>query len=309
MKICKKCKREYKDDYIYCPQCGKPYDDSIKPVKTPGDIGGTANSTLSKIWNIILYIFGGFMIFGSILTILDDPVNSIIGILFGLSLFQFIYTIIEDKMLIGEKSLKVTRIALPIILLFLMGVTAPADNTSVKKKEQNQQIQENNSNDVNKNENTETKETENNNINNNGKNEKKGDSSLSLYGTSGSKMFKKICKKVGITPSPSSTQKGNYIIYAEANMNYNINIDSTLDKDEIMSLSLTHYYDNGSINNDFFLVLTELDYDGANKEELANWINKNIGTNSSTKIGSLNFELKKSDENYVTLNARTDRAQ
>lgn len=134
MKICRKCKREYKDDYIYCPQCGKPYDDSIKPVKTPGDIGGSASSTLSKICNIVLYMFGGFMIFGSILTIADDPITSIVGILFGLSLFQVFYKIIEDKTAIEEKYLRIARVILPIVLIILFGVVAPSETQNTPKE-------------------------------------------------------------------------------------------------------------------------------------------------------------------------------
>lgn len=134
MKTCKKCKREFKDDYIYCPQCGKPYDDSIKPIKTPGDIGGGISSTLFKIWNIILYIFGGFMILGSILTIVDNPVTSIVGILFGLSLLQIIYKIIEEKAMIDEKYLKIARVLLPIVLIILFGVVAPTDTKDTPKE-------------------------------------------------------------------------------------------------------------------------------------------------------------------------------
>lgn len=137
MKICKKCKREFKDDYIYCPQCGKPYDDSVKPVKTPGDIGESISSTLFKIWNIILYIYGGFIILGCILTIVDDPVTSIVGILFGLSLFQIIYKLIEEKTMIDEKFLKIARIVLPIVLIIVIGIVAPSEPQTASKNTTN----------------------------------------------------------------------------------------------------------------------------------------------------------------------------
>lgn len=125
MKVCKKCKREYKDEYSYCPKCGKPYDDNIKRVKTPGNVSSDTSNVLKLIWNIILYIIGGFSILGCLLTIGEDPVSSIIGILFGLSLFQFIYKIIEDKTLIDEKYLKIARVVLPIILLITIGIVYP----------------------------------------------------------------------------------------------------------------------------------------------------------------------------------------
>lgn len=133
MRVCKKCKKEYKDSYSYCPKCGKPYDDSIKRVKTPGDVSGDTSNVLKLIWNIILYIIGSFTILGCLLTIGEDPISSIIGILFGLSLFQFIYKIIEDKTFIDEKYLKIARIVLPIILLFGIGVTYSPNNDSTKK--------------------------------------------------------------------------------------------------------------------------------------------------------------------------------
>lgn len=127
MKVCKKCKNEYKEDYIYCPKCGQPYDDNMKRVKTPGDVSGSTSSILFLIWNIILYIFGGFTILGSLFSIADDPVSSIVGILFGLSLFQFIYRIIEDKTMIDSKYLKIARVVIPIVLLILIGLVYNGD--------------------------------------------------------------------------------------------------------------------------------------------------------------------------------------
>lgn len=142
MRKCKKCKKEYKDDYIYCPKCGRPYDDSVKPIKIPSNIGGSVSGILLKIWNIILYIFGGFVIFGSILTIADDPIDSIIGILFGLSLFQIFYKLIYKKTMIDEKYLKIARVVLPIIIIILIGVVASTD-TKEKQKESYQNTTEN----------------------------------------------------------------------------------------------------------------------------------------------------------------------
>ena len=37
MKICKKCSKEFKEDYIYCPKCGTPYDVKIKSGKISWD--------------------------------------------------------------------------------------------------------------------------------------------------------------------------------------------------------------------------------------------------------------------------------
>lgn len=134
----------------------------------------------------------------------------------------------------------------------------------------------------------------------------KGDSNLSLSGTSGKNLFNKLCSRANITPRRNSTQIGDYIMYAEANMSYAIYVDSSL-KDEIMDFEITHYYDDGEIDKEFFLIPTELNYEGSNKEKLTNWINNNIGNNAEIKIGSLTFTLEKSDENYIYLYARTDK--
>lgn len=143
MKICKKCNKEYKDDYVYCPKCGKPYDEKMKPVRTPGDI----ESTTSKIVNGVLYGFGGLLILAYILSFTQNILFSIFAILFGLSLFKIFYTLIEDTFSqIDEKYIKIARIVLPVIILFtwMTFVTFKNekinDNTSqsnVMKKENN----------------------------------------------------------------------------------------------------------------------------------------------------------------------------
>lgn len=130
MKICKKCKNEFKEEYLYCPKCGKPYNDSFKKIKTPKSISGNTFNVLKLIWNTIQYIIGSFTILGCLLTIRENPISSIVGILFGLSLFQFIYKIIEDKTSVDKKYLKITRIVLPIILLITIGLVYSSSSES-----------------------------------------------------------------------------------------------------------------------------------------------------------------------------------
>ena len=127
MKICKKCNNEYKDDYIYCPKCGKPYNDSQKRVKIPEEYGSDAKRILWNIWNIFLYIFGAIMILGSLVTIGEEPITSILGILFGLSLFKIFYKITEERTQIDENNLKIARIVIPIVLLVLIGLISPSE--------------------------------------------------------------------------------------------------------------------------------------------------------------------------------------
>lgn len=129
MKTCRKCKKEYKDDYIYCPKCGTPYDEKMKAVRTPGDIGGLA----SKIWNGFLYGVGGLLILVYLSSFTEDIVSSIFAILFGLSLFKVFYTLIEDKFSqIDEKYIKIARIVLPILILFVWIICTPVENVETE---------------------------------------------------------------------------------------------------------------------------------------------------------------------------------
>lgn len=129
MKTCRKCKKEYKDDYIYCPKCGTPYDEKMKAVRTPGDIGGLD----SKIWNGFLYGVGGLLILVYLSSFTEDIVSSIFAILFGLSLFKVFYTLIEDKFSqIDEKYIKIARIVLPILILFVWIICTPVENVETE---------------------------------------------------------------------------------------------------------------------------------------------------------------------------------
>lgn len=85
MKLCRKCEKEYKDDYIYCPKCGTPYDEKMKPVRTPGDVGGI----VSKVWNGFLYVFGAIIILGSLSDL--TKFYGLIGVLFGLSMLPIVH--------------------------------------------------------------------------------------------------------------------------------------------------------------------------------------------------------------------------
>ncbi len=121
MKICQKCKYEYKDEYVYCPKCGAQYDNSPKKIKIQKKKNADVHNSLKLMCNIILYVIGGFTILGCLLNIGESPLTSIVGILFGLSLFQVIYRVIEDKSLVDSKYLKIARILLPILLLIIIG--------------------------------------------------------------------------------------------------------------------------------------------------------------------------------------------
>lgn len=146
MKNCRKCKIEYKENYTYCPKCGTPNDPKIKRVKVPDDVVGGTMYNVKKFLNIFLYIFGVLLIFAYIVTIKENPFESIFAILFALSLFQKFYKIIGDKFnTIDEKHLKKARIILPIIILIFWMICFPSEkienesslneDTSIKTEE------------------------------------------------------------------------------------------------------------------------------------------------------------------------------
>ena len=161
MKVCRKCKREYKDDYIYCPKCGTPYDEKMKPVKIPGDISGGFN-IVKKIWTGFLYGFGGLLILAYLSSFKEDVISSIFAILFGLSLFKIFYTMIEDKFTnLDEKYIKIARILIPIGLFILWIICAPVENIEDKNDnlpQNNIEQKENIDKDVINTENTDNKE-------------------------------------------------------------------------------------------------------------------------------------------------------
>ena len=82
---------------------------------------------LGIIVNIILYIIGICFIIGYIYELKESIIAGIFGILFGLSLFQIIYKIIEKKTNINKKVLVLLRIIVPIALIIIVGITIPSE--------------------------------------------------------------------------------------------------------------------------------------------------------------------------------------
>lgn len=143
MKVCRKCNKKYKEDYEYCPKCGIPYDKKKRSVKIP-DSATPIYNVIKKICSACLYCFGGFLVLASLLSFKDDVVSNSIGILFGLSFFGIFYKLISDKLnsYDADKILKVARIILPIILMFVWASVLPPteqeqknDNSNIKQEE------------------------------------------------------------------------------------------------------------------------------------------------------------------------------
>ena len=119
MKVCKKCNREYKDEYVFCPKCGKPYDDKKRPVKTPIDYDGGVIDTIYKLFIIFLYLIGSIFIIISLVGITKNVFFSIIGLFFGLSFFKAFYDLIENQTKIDSFIITIMRIGLPLVLFIM----------------------------------------------------------------------------------------------------------------------------------------------------------------------------------------------
>ena len=132
MKVCRKCKENYKEEYAFCPKCGTPYDEKIKKIKVPNEMGSKAINIIKTIINIFLYGFGVLLILAYLMTINKNPFESIFAILFGLSLFQIFYKIVENKFNFDKKVLIIARIVLPIVILILWMISFPGQSNSQK---------------------------------------------------------------------------------------------------------------------------------------------------------------------------------
>ena len=107
MKICKKCKTEYKDAYLFCPKCGTPYDEKMKKAKIPLN----KIYTYKNIITIVLYVVGCLIVFTSIMHIAKSSLEIAIAFLFSLSLFNVISKIVENSLnIIDETNLKIIYI-------------------------------------------------------------------------------------------------------------------------------------------------------------------------------------------------------
>ena len=82
-------------------------------------------SVLLKIGVGFVYFLGGVFVLGSLVG--DYPMGErLLNIITGLSMFKFIYTYIEKKFNIPNKTLLIIRIVLPIVLLIVVSSIYPA---------------------------------------------------------------------------------------------------------------------------------------------------------------------------------------
>lgn len=106
MKTCPKCHNKYEDTSDICPNCGAFYK---KPFKLP------------SIFQLIIYFYvygiGILILLASMISIKEDPVTSILGFIFFLSLIKQVYVFFFNKFNLNEKYMLLLRIILPLILL------------------------------------------------------------------------------------------------------------------------------------------------------------------------------------------------
>lgn len=109
--------------------------------KAMAETADKGKSALLKIGVGIVYFLGGVFVLGALVG--DSPIGErLLTILIGLSMFKFIYTFIEEKFNIPNKTLLVVRIVLPIVLLIIVSSVYPASDNKTDTTESKDTISE-----------------------------------------------------------------------------------------------------------------------------------------------------------------------
>ncbi|MBQ6538830.1 MAG: zinc ribbon domain-containing protein [Bacilli bacterium] len=306
MKTCRKCKNEFKDEYTFCPKCGKPYDPSKKVEKVEKDekvvesiknekpienkksdvnlsqVDNGAGQTFKKIGVVALYIFGGLIILAS-LDFADGILVSIVGIIAGLSCFKCIYTLLSDKTNLGDKTIFALRIVLPIILICVWGSLLPDTEESTTTKSTptpSAQVEQ--------------------------KTEKQKTKAKVIYlkNTKAKDFYKTLCGVTGLREKNPSALFCNTIEYSSYDTNYQIEVGAYQKTDEIAYITITQLQAPDPTNA--FMALNRLDYNGKDSAKLTDFITKNKGKKADIQIGDLKFSTWVSDTSgKLVLDART----
>lgn len=128
MKTCPKCHNVYEDTSDICPKCGAFYK---KKYKFP--------SIFKLIFYFYIYGIGFLILLSSMISINEDPVTSLLGFLFFLSLMKPIYTFYFNKLKIKRKYHLLIRIMIPLVLIIAIFSRIDIDDN---KKRPNQSLKE-----------------------------------------------------------------------------------------------------------------------------------------------------------------------
>ena len=122
----------------------------------------------------------------------------------------------------------------------------------------------------------------------NGENIVNTEKSIFLKASKGKEFYEILCS-VGEMQETNSQDMGETLLYESSNSNYSIEVEADKTTDKIayirmMTLQATEY-------ENFFNSISRLEYKGAEKSQIFNWIHDNLGKETSTKIGDVNFIL------------------
>lgn len=112
--------------------------------------------------------------------------------------------------------------------------------------------------------------------------------SIFLKASKGREFYEILCS-VGELQETKPQEMRETILYESSNSNYSIEVEVNKTTNEIayirmMTLQATEY-------ENFFNSISRLEYEGAEKSQIFNWIHDNLGKETSTKIGDVNFIL------------------
>ena len=98
--------------------------------KTLTNAGNKFKMLFLAAWNGFLYFIGGILILACLPSLTEDFISSFFAILFGLSLFKFVYVFIKNKFPhLREKKIKIARIIIPFLILIIWMMCTPIENT------------------------------------------------------------------------------------------------------------------------------------------------------------------------------------
>ena len=97
--------------------------------KTLTNAGNKFKMLFLAAWNGFLYFIGGILILAYLSSLTEDFISSFFAILFGLSLFKFVYVFIKSKFpQLSEKKIKIARIIIPFLILIIWMMCTPIEN-------------------------------------------------------------------------------------------------------------------------------------------------------------------------------------